>query len=248
MKRKEFIQYLGWSAIGVKFAHLVTFATKPQESNRLEQLMGMDYNHLIPFENTALEKETLAAFLRMKEAALHEGVKLQIVSGFRSYQRQKQIFETKYAKKIAQGLTPLQAYQNITLYSSIPGTSRHHWGTDIDIIELVSEMPEGDLLLEKHYQKGGAFYQLSKWMKKNAHRFGFYLAYTNQKERNGFAYEPWHFSYQTVAKRNLQDLSIEDLKTKLLESNISGLNQLPEDYLNTYLKDYMYGISSELLP
>lgn len=213
----------------------------------LEQLMGISYEHLIPYEDTLLEKETLNAFEMMKAEALEEGIQLQIVSGFRSFMRQREIFESKFSRLKKEGYTSLEACQNITRYSSIPGTSRHHWGTDIDVIDQSQNLSKGDLLIEKNYAEGGAFYQLSNWMKKNANRFGFYLTYPSDPNRTGFAFEPWHFSYRPTSVSYLQQIEIKILEEQLQLKKILGLDELPDDFLNQYLKDYLYGIHPKLL-
>jgi len=247
LKRNEFIHYLSLASISLKlFPYLPSFE-KMKHQIPLEQLMGISYEHLIAYENTLLEKETLKAFEMMKAEALEEGIQLQIVSGFRSFQRQKEIFETKFSRLKKEGYTSLEAYQNITRYSSIPGTSRHHWGTDIDLIDLSQDLPKGDLLIEENYTEGGAFFQLSNWMNQHANRFGFYLTYPLDPKRTGFAFEPWHFSYRPTSISYLKQLETLDLEKKLQEENMIGLNDLPANYLSQYLKNYVYGIHPKLL-
>ena len=82
-----------------------------------------------------LQKEAFDAFQDMKKAALKEGITIKIVSGYRSFNRQKNIWNRKYNLYISQGLVPNEALQKIIEYSTLPGSSRHHWGTDIDIID-----------------------------------------------------------------------------------------------------------------
>jgi LAS superfamily LD-carboxypeptidase LdcB len=93
-----------------------------------EMLLGMSelplYKETIP-----LAKKAGKAFEKMRKAAKKEGVVLEIVSGYRSYDRQKAIWNRKYKANETAGLSPEQNIKKIIEYSTLPGTSRHHWGT-----------------------------------------------------------------------------------------------------------------------
>ena len=86
-------------------------------------------------------KDAVAAFVRMAEDAEANGYKLKIVSAFRSFSDQKQIWEDKWTGKTLVGgkklnvsmPDPKERATKILTYSSMPATSRHHWGTDFDI-------------------------------------------------------------------------------------------------------------------
>lgn len=165
----------------------------------LIQTLGLDDSHLIKLEEHQLTPKTAAAFCAMQVAALQDGIDLQLVSAYRSFERQQYIWEDKYKRYTAQGLTPKEAIQRILEYSTIPGTSRHHWGTDIDITD-VNAPKQKRLLVPEKFHGNGPFTLLHQWMKKNAQRFGFYLVYTKSPNRTGFSYEPWHYTYLPEAK------------------------------------------------
>ena len=101
----------------------------------ITHLLGINESHLMQMESHQLTPNTANAFCSMQDAAQQDGIDLQLVSAYRSFARQQQIFEDKYHRYTAEGLTPDQAIQRILEYSTIPGTSRHHWGTDIDITD-----------------------------------------------------------------------------------------------------------------
>ncbi|TNF32428.1 MAG: hypothetical protein EP314_00040, partial [Bacteroidetes bacterium] len=92
-------------------------------------------------EGMYLRKEALEAFIQMRDAARKEGVELVIVSATRNFNQQKRIWEAKWngqrlvnGQNLANTITDQAARaKEILKYSSMPGTSRHHWGTDIDI-------------------------------------------------------------------------------------------------------------------
>jgi hypothetical protein len=75
--------------------------------------------------------------------------------------------------------------------SSAPGTSRHHWGTDIDVFETDS----------KKFRRRGPYHSAYVWMQKNASRFGFFQPYQGEGGR-GISYieERWHWSYGPIAE------------------------------------------------
>ena len=82
-----------------------------------------------------LRKEVLLKFDQMYNAALEDGIKLVIISGTRSFNHQKYIWDRKWAKNILK-MDSISAVKEIMRYSSMPSTSRHHWGTDIDLNNL----------------------------------------------------------------------------------------------------------------
>jgi LAS superfamily LD-carboxypeptidase LdcB len=121
----------------------------------------------------------------------------------------------------------------ILAWSSIPGGSRHHWGSDLDVVDAGS-IPAGyDVqLVPGEYAANGIFARLSKWLDANLGRFGFFRPYRN--DRGGYCPEPWHLSYWPVALPALESLSLAVLRQALIDSNMEGkqfvLDRLPEIY------------------
>ena len=112
-----------------------------------------------------LRSEVADAFMKMADAAKKDGITLKVISAFRSFYHQKSIYEGKYlGRRMANGenLTkypPKVRIKKIMLYSSMPGTSRHHWGTDMDINSLSSS-----------YFKHGYGKKVLKWELKNTQK------------------------------------------------------------------------------
>ncbi|GBF40002.1 M15 family metallopeptidase [Leptospira johnsonii] len=149
-----------------------------------------------------LRKETKAAFLKLKEEYKKDHPQERqepfLISAHRSFSEQKSIWEDKYSgkKKMREPVkdkTPSQIISLILEFSSAPGTSRHHWGTDIDI----------NALENSYFEKGGRGEIFYNWMKKNAHRFGFCQPYSSKSERGGKGYneEKWHWSYAPLSNK-----------------------------------------------
>lgn len=118
-----------------------------------------------------------AAWRKMKAAAAADGVIIQLISAFRSIDRQVEILK----EKLAEG----HALDEILSASAPPGYSEHHTGRAIDIDT------EGAPPLEIEFERTPAF----AWLTKNAGRFGFVLSFP-QGNRYGYQYEPWHWFYK----------------------------------------------------
>ena len=193
-----------------------------------------------------LQKEVFSAFNKMKNAALEDGINIKIVSGYRSFSRQKSIWNRKYNLYISQGLTPNAALQKIIEYSTIPGTSRHHWGTDFDIIDASVKAPKS-LLVESNYENNGVFVKLKKWMDTHAESFGFYLVYTNNNSRKGFKYEPWHYTYKPLSKQMLLEFNKIDLIQFYKNIELDGSQYLTKEFLKKYISDNILDINIDLI-
>ena len=193
-----------------------------------------------------LQKEAFDAFQEMKKAALNEGITIKIVSGYRSFNRQKNIWNRKYNLYISQGLVPNETLQKIIEYSTLPGSSRHHWGTDIDIIDASVEAPK-NLLNEINYDENGPYFELKKWMDINSKSFGFYLVYTKNTDRKGFKYEPWHYTYKPLSGPMLNAFKKIDLIAFYNDLKLNGNQYLTREFLAKYTSENILDINESLL-
>jgi len=135
-----------------------------------------------------LQKKTYQAFKAMADSAQKDGVRLIIVSGTRNFWYQKSIWDRKW--KRSKKSSDLDKAKEILLYSSMPMTSRHHWGTDLDLNNLNNDWFEEG--------KGKKIYN---WLKAHANDFGFYQPYSDKSlhNRHGYEEEKWHWSYMPLA-------------------------------------------------
>ena len=197
-------------------------------------------------EDFQLQPAAATAFESMRVAALKDSIVIKVVSSFRDYATQKRIWNRKYERFTAEGLPPEAAIEKIIEYSTLPGTSRHHWGTDIDLV-LGDVEVEGDILLEEHFHQGGPYEKLRLWMEKNASVFGFILAYTNEEERKGFHYEPWHYSYAPLSISYLKRYSENYLLQKMAkDTTLLGHQHLSKDFIRRYFADNIMDINPAL--
>ena len=122
--------------------------------NELE-LTGRACTHVVQRDDlgAALHREALEAFLAMKRAAEADGVEIRVVSSFRDFAAQQRIWDGKYLgerplydahgnTRDHERLDPDELIDAIVCWSAVPGGSRHHWGTDVDVIDSAA-IPEG---------------------------------------------------------------------------------------------------------
>jgi len=244
MLRKSFIIKISLIAILVMTIHSVAWAQA--EEYNISELMGKAEIELYG-EGINLRKEAHDAFIEMKKAAYQDGISIEIVSSFRSFDRQMAIFERKYLQYTEDdGMEPLQAIDKIIEYSTIPGTSRHHWGTDVDIIDA-SKKTEGDVLVPSKFEEGGPFADLKVWMDEHAQEYGFYLVYTDESKRRGFKYEPWHYSYAPLSVPMLEIFRKKNILQLLIKEDFMGSEFLTTGFIKTYIRDNILDINRELL-
>jgi len=177
------------------------------------QLTGLDSSHVVAVDNAhRLEPEVVQAFARLQHDARIAGFDLAIASSFRSFARQLKIFNEKAnGNRVVHDdrgrvldLTAMPASEKlraILRYSALPGTSRHHWGTDLDVYDAAAM--DADYEVQLHPEEvgpGGVFYPLHEWLDQRmraGRSHGFFRPY--DVERGGVAPERWHLSYAPLS-------------------------------------------------
>jgi LAS superfamily LD-carboxypeptidase LdcB len=213
--------------------------------NELE-LTGRARSHIVELmqPRCALHYEAATSFLAMRDAAARDGIDLIPRSSFRDFDTQLSIWNRKWtgerplydrygALLERSSLDDVQTVEAILAWSAIPGGSRHHWGSDVDVIDAAAVAPGQSVeLLPSEYSPQGLFARLSAWLDANMRRFGFFRPY--RTDRGGVSPEPWHLSYAPVALPALESLSLSMLRQVLDNSAIAGkphvLARLPEIY------------------
>lgn len=186
-----------------------------------------------------LQKEAYEAFKKMHRAALKEGVRLQIRSATRTYNHQKIIWERKWTGKTkvsGQNLaktipSPEKRARKILHYSSMPGSSRHHWGTDIDLNSFSN----------KWFSRGKGL-KLYNWLNANASKYGFCQVYSSKDKArpHGYEEEKWHWSYIPLASRYT-----ERSAKNLLAGHFSGFKGSNVAQAVGIVDKYVLGINPE---
>lgn len=248
MRRDDFIKISGLAGLGVALMPTLSFVNFGPTFTR-NQLIGKGNPDIVGNSYTSkMHKATKTAFDKMKAAAAKENINIEVVSAYRSFQRQKEIFEGKYKRYTKQGLSPDKILEKIIEYSTIPGTSRHHWGTDLDIIDASVPRP-ANVLQPENFHGTGAFCRLKEWLNHNAETFGFFEVYTDNGNRKGFKYEPWHFSYSPVSIPMLRAYQEQiDVKKMLMEEHIMGSEHFSPEFISQYVTENILDINPKLLP
>ena len=190
----------------------------------------------------SMQEEVYEAYERMRQAAAKEGIDIKVVSAHRSYHRQREIWNAKYKTLTLQGLPAKDAIQEIITYSTLPGTSRHHWGTDIDIIDNANPQ-SGDVLLAEKFYGDGPSSALRSWMNRNAADYGFLEVYTDHPNRKGFAHEPWHYTYHSLSKAYLEVLTNQVISEIAKDEQLLGRKFLDTDFFKSYTTEHLLDIN-----
>ncbi len=179
-----------------------------------------------------LRKGTYEAFEKLHAAAKKEGINFTIVSASRNFADQKNIWENKW-QKLKQLKTDREKALNILEYSSMPSTSRHHWGTDMDLNNLTNE----------YFGKGQGKKEYD-WLVANAHKFGFYQPYSpqNASRPEGYKEEKWHWSYMPLSYPIL-----EQYKKRITTDSIKGFVGSESAKEIEVIKKYVGGINPACL-
>lgn len=127
-----------------------------------------------------LTAQAAEAWRQLKREARKDRIIVEVVSAFRSIERQIDIIRIKLDRGM-----PIET---ILTLSAPPGYSEHHTGRAIDI------NTPGCIATEEPFEHTDAF----RWLQLHASRFGFHLSYP-RGNASGFIYEPWHWCYQEDA-------------------------------------------------
>ena len=191
-----------------------------------------------------LHTEAAEALLAMRNEARNAGLELKVVSAFRDFNHQLAIWTAKFNGQrtlldaAGRPVNRANLYESalidaILTWSALPGASRHHWGSEVDVIDAVA-LPAGvrPQLTAAEFAPEGYFGRLNGWLDSNMGRFGFFRPYSTWQ--GGVQPEPWHLSYAPVSVAALRVLSLEVLGEAIAQADMPGrqtvLARLPELY------------------
>jgi len=218
-------------------------------------LFGITDEHLIslPQQQIKIHPQVLNSLMEIIARAAAAGFDVQIASGFRSFERQLLIWNGK-----ANGLRPVldefgqvidlnnlnddEKVYAILRWSALPGASRHHWGTDIDVYDAsrIDDSYQLQLTVEET-ENGGPFAEFHAWLSQDLQQnpqefFRPYIAGVGS-----ISPEPWHLSYTPLAGLFAAQLSENILREKiqatdieLKESILKNLTHIFDNYIKPY--------------
>ncbi len=245
MKRRTFTKAVLLGSIATTLPSVV-YASILETQISEDELLGKGNPLLTSGTGYRLRPEAATAFEKLKVAALKDKIQVKVISSYRDYAHQNRIWERKYNRFRESGLSPIDSIKKIIEYSTIPGTSRHHWGTDIDLIDGTPKVT-GDVLVPSKFYGTGPFCKFKEWMDTHANSFGFYLVYTDAPGRKGFKHEPWHYSYAPLSVPYLKKYKELDIKTRLQENKLVGSSHLTTAFIDAYIQENILDINPYLL-
>jgi LAS superfamily LD-carboxypeptidase LdcB len=228
---------------------------KPRYLFSPAELTGRSRGHIVDVSAPpcGLHGAVVAPFLALRAAAAADGIDLVPASSFRDFDRQLAIWNGKCRGERelrgpegqlldAAALGDAALVEAILQWSALPGTSRHHWGTDFDVIDL-AVLPPGYRVqfVTEEFAPGGIFQRLNDWLDVHAAAFGFYRPYGSY--RGGVRPEPWHLSYAPVARDALAQFSVEVLRQALDASDIMARAAV-EEQLPDIVRQYVQNIDA----
>jgi len=190
-----------------------------------------------------LQPDAARAYRSLQAAALRDGIAVAASSSFRPFEHQLGIWNDKFLGRrplLDRDGRPLerahmaeaQIVHAILQWSALPGASRHHWGTEIDVFDRHA-LPSGKpKLLPAEFAPAGLFGALSQWLEEHAEHFGFFRPY--DRDRGGVAPEPWHLSFAPVSGQALQALTLEVLAEALSGVDLAGAGSVRSQLADIY--------------
>lgn len=225
----------------------------------IDILLGKTTEHLVPLEGTKyfIHHMMLRDFLRLQKDATEDGFDLQIISAFRDYERQLKIWNAKASGQRQliddlerpldfASLSPSQIVFSILRWSALPGCSRHHWGTDIDVYDGKTQRAEDVKLVPSETINDGPASRLHDWLDQKISTnssHGFFRPYST--DRGGVSPERWHLSYHSLSRRFLEAYSFSIFKKNILESEMI-LKDVVLEHAEEIYQRFMINIDQQL--
>lgn len=167
---------------------------------------------LVSSSNYRVSEECLEALKQMLADCKAAGFESKVVSSYRSYNVQKQLYENRVRIYLNKGYSQAEAERIAATINAIPGTSEHQLGLAVDIVDVSYQV------LNKEQENTPA----QKWLLAHCWDYGFILRYPNDRtDVTGIIYEPWHYRY----------VGLE------LASELKGSGLCLEEYLDQLTED-----------
>lgn len=133
---------------------------------------------LVNVDGQKMRKEAADAFVKMRNDASREKLRIRAVSGYRTVSYQRGLYN-RYLSSDSQ--------ENVDRYSARPGYSEHHTGLAVDVFGSVDGL--------RQFENTPEF----PWVRDNCYKYGFIIRYFEETEDiTGYESEPWHLRYVGV--------------------------------------------------
>lgn len=177
-----------------------------------QNLLGLSDTHIdFSLCEVPLHPNLRSPLELLKRDAASQGYTLMVASGYRNFKRQCDIWNGKVTgvrplldaneqPLDPQSLSPEALVFAILRWSALPGTSRHHWGTDFDIYEATALQNKRLELSVAETQRDGVFYDFYTWLDQYLSRQTMFIR-PYRYDTGGVSPEPWHLSFSPLAKK-----------------------------------------------
>lgn len=153
--------------------------------NRNNRLPSSYVPALTTIEGYRVSTAAASSYRKMQSASARAGVPMNLVSAYRSYSYQQDVYD-RWVRKLGRA--------KADLVSARPGYSEHQLGLALDI-----RRPDSYCTLKQCFGTTS----LAKWVAENAHTYGFIVRYpSGQTSTTGYSWEPWHLRYVRVSMAN----------------------------------------------
>ncbi|MDR9826016.1 M15 family metallopeptidase [Vibrio sp. FNV 38] len=211
------------------------------------ELIGLASTHLMKCQigqkTFSLHPMVKRDLLRLKHAADNAGFNFCIASGFRDFTRQQLIWDGKMkgSREVLSfdgqlinidALSEKEQVDAVLIWSALPGTSRHHWGSDFDVYNALATSKSQPLQLSQEEYLTGPQTEFFLWLKRHAETFGFFFPYDGV--HSGYQFEPWHISHRATWQNIKTQLAKEPLLTAIVNHNIVGVSTIVQQFDHIY--------------
>ncbi len=133
------------------------------------------------YQNEQVDVRILPYLKDMIQAASNDGIILQVVSAYRTNEKQKSLYDAQVKKEIQSGYDQNQAKEVASSTVARPGSSEHEAGLAVDFNNVTEEFTD-----TKEYE----------WLKAHCYKYGFIQRYERQKsDITKVINEPWHYRF-----------------------------------------------------
>jgi LAS superfamily LD-carboxypeptidase LdcB len=199
----------------------------------------------------AARPEVAAAFLAMRAAAARDGIDMVPIASWRPIEAQVRNWNRKFAGEATlydcdgrprdhAVLAPEAIVRAILAWTGLPGATRRHWGTDIDVFDRAAQPPGyRTKLLPDEARADGVYARLHAWLDVHAARFGFFRPYRTR--RGGMCPAPWHLSHAPSAAAAQAALHVDMVARAVRASDLLG-RDLVLEMLPTLFRDHVLNV------
>lgn len=226
-----------------------------------------DNQHLInlpQYEKHLIQKDLLKDWNDLVTLAREHGIKIAPISSYRSFEHQLKIWNLKASGKrtllddkeeevpfsqfnLNKKEDALKLIHTILRWSALPGLSRHHWGSEFDLIDetIFETQPNYKTeLIPSEYEEGGPFYKLGEFLQNHLKETAFFRPY--QFDLGGVAREPWHISHRDYSHKMLSQITKTDYLAFLdLYGQELILRETVVDHLDSICERYVFNINHD---